>query len=129
MISPPAAVFASNYLVTLTALAASLEEIAGVPDPFEALGPLQRATLENVHAVGPAVALTGPAVRGDDLTVERNLRALAEHAPEAVPAYVALAELALGELACGHLKEQLPKSDGQIHDMMRVRLTWFWLAG
>ncbi|MGE5461227.1 MAG: Rossmann-like and DUF2520 domain-containing protein [Solirubrobacterales bacterium] len=91
-----AAVFASNYLVTLTALAASLEETAGVPDPLEALEPLQRATLENVHAVGPAAALTGPAVRGDDLTVERNLRALAEHAPEAVPAYVALAELALG---------------------------------
>jgi predicted short-subunit dehydrogenase-like oxidoreductase (DUF2520 family) len=91
-----AAVFASNYLVTLTALAASLEETAGVPDPLEALGPLQRATLENAHAVGPAAALTGPAVRGDDLTVERNLRALAEHAPEGVPAYVALAELALG---------------------------------
>ena len=93
-----AAVFASNYLVTLSALAASLEETAGVPDPLVALAPLQRATLENVHLVGPAAALTGPAVRGDDLTVERNLRALAEHAPEAVPAYVALAHLAL-ELA------------------------------
>ena len=90
-----AAVFASNYLVTLTALAASLEEAAGVPEPLEALAPLQRASLENVFAVGPAAALTGPAVRGDDLTVERNLRALAEHAPEAVRAYVALADLAL----------------------------------
>ena len=90
-----AAVFASNYLVTLAALAVSLEETAGVPEPLEALAPLQRATLDNVHAVGPAAALTGPAVRGDDLTVERNLRALAAHAPEAVPAYVALADLAL----------------------------------
>ena len=91
-----AAVFASNYLVTLTALAASLEEAAGVPDPLGALEPLQRATLDNVAAVGPAAALTGPALRGDDLTVERNLRALAERAPEAVPSYVALADLALG---------------------------------
>jgi predicted short-subunit dehydrogenase-like oxidoreductase (DUF2520 family) len=90
-----AAVFASNYLVTLTALAASLEEVVGMPEPLGALEPLQRATLENVHASGPAMALTGPAVRGDDLTVERNLRALAEHAPEAVHAYVALADLAL----------------------------------
>jgi len=93
-----AAVFASNYIVTLTALAESLQEAAGVPDPLEALGPLQRATLENIEAVGPGAALTGPAVRGDNLTVERNLRALAEHAPEAVRAYVALADLAL-ELA------------------------------
>jgi predicted short-subunit dehydrogenase-like oxidoreductase (DUF2520 family) len=90
-----AAVFASNYLVTLTALAAELEAAAGVPDPMAALEPLQRATLENVLARGPQAALTGPAVRGDAVTVETNLRGLAEHAPWAVPAYVALAELAL----------------------------------
>jgi predicted short-subunit dehydrogenase-like oxidoreductase (DUF2520 family) len=95
-----AAVLASNDLVALTALAVSLAEEAGVPDPLEALAPLQRATLENVLAVGPEAALTGPAVRGDDVTVERNLRALAEHAPHAVRAYVALAEIAL-ELAVG----------------------------
>lgn len=93
-----AAVFASNYLVTLTALAAELERLAGLPDPMAALLPLQRATLENVAALGPEAALTGPAVRGDAATVETNLRGLAEHAPWAVPAYVALAELAL-ELA------------------------------
>lgn len=90
-----AAVFASNYVVALGALAEDLEAVAGVPDPRAALGPLQLATLENVEAVGPAAALTGPAVRGDAGTVERNLRALGEHAPEAVAAYVALADLAL----------------------------------
>lgn len=90
-----AAVFASNYLVTLTALAAELAATAGVPDPIAALEPLQRATLENVLARGPQAALTGPAVRGDATTVETNLRGLAEHAPWAVPAYVTLAELAL----------------------------------
>lgn len=93
-----AAVFASNYLVTITALAEELERASGVPDPLGALEPLQRATLDNVTALGPGPALTGPAVRGDSGTVERNLEALAKHAPEAVAPYVVLAELAL-ELA------------------------------
>ena len=90
-----AAVFASNYVVTVTALAEELERAAGVPDPLGALTPLQEATLANVHRVGPAEALTGPAVRGDAVTLRRNLEALALHAPEAVRPYVALADLAL----------------------------------
>jgi predicted short-subunit dehydrogenase-like oxidoreductase (DUF2520 family) len=90
-----AAVFASNYLVTVTALAEELERSAGVPDPLDALAPLQAATLANVERVGPAEALTGPAVRGDAATVRKNLEALAAHAPEAVGPYVVLADLAL----------------------------------
>lgn len=90
-----AAVFASNYLVTITALAEELERSSGLADPMGVLEPLQRATLDNVAALGPGPALTGPAVRGDAGTVERNLEALAKHAPEALASYVALAELAL----------------------------------
>jgi predicted short-subunit dehydrogenase-like oxidoreductase (DUF2520 family) len=45
--------------------------------------------------MGPTAALTGPAVRGDAGTVAANLEALAKHAPQAVPAYVALADVAL----------------------------------
>ena len=90
-----AAVFASNYVVTVTALAEELVRTAGVPDPLGALTPLQEATLANVRRVGPAEALTGPAVRGDAVTLQRNLEALALHAPEAVRPYVALADLAL----------------------------------
>ena len=90
-----AAVFASNYLVTVTALAEELERAAGVPDPLDALAPLQAATLANVERVGPAAALTGPAVRGDAATVQRNLEALSAQVPEAVGPYVALADLAL----------------------------------
>jgi predicted short-subunit dehydrogenase-like oxidoreductase (DUF2520 family) len=93
-----AAVFASNYLVTVTAIAEELERSAGLDDPLGALAPLQAATLANVERVGPAAALTGPAVRGDAITVRRNLEALAKHAPEAVAPYVALADLTL-ELA------------------------------
>jgi predicted short-subunit dehydrogenase-like oxidoreductase (DUF2520 family) len=90
-----AAVFASNYLVTVTALAEELERVAGVPDPLVALAPLQVATLSNVLRVGPAQALTGPAVRGDAATVRKNLEALDASLPEAVRPYVVLADLAL----------------------------------
>jgi predicted short-subunit dehydrogenase-like oxidoreductase (DUF2520 family) len=90
-----AAVFASNYLVTVTALAHELERASGVDDPASILAPLQSATLANFERVGPAEALTGPAVRGDAGTVERNLEALAERAPGAVASYVVLADLAL----------------------------------
>ena len=83
-----AAVFASNYLVTVTAIAEELERSAGLDDPLGALAPLQEATLANVERVGPAAALTGPAVRGDAVTVRRTWRR-SRIAPEAVRPYVA----------------------------------------
>ena len=90
-----AAVFASNHLVTASAIAESLFTAAGVPDPARAMGPLQRATLDNVERLGPARALTGPAVRGDAGTIRRNLEALERHAPEVVTTYVAMARATL----------------------------------
>jgi predicted short-subunit dehydrogenase-like oxidoreductase (DUF2520 family) len=90
-----AAVFASNYLVAASAIAESLWAEAGVPDPARTMAPLQRATLENVERLGPARALTGPAVRGDSGTIRRNLEALEAHAAELVPAYVAMARATL----------------------------------
>ena len=90
-----AAVFASNYLVAITALADELFRDAGMPEPVDLFLPLQWATLDNVAAVGPAAALTGPTIRGDAGTVAANLEALTKQAPEAVPAYVALADVAL----------------------------------
>lgn len=88
-----AGVFASNFLVTITAIAQQIEAEAGVRDAGEYLATLQDATFQNMRRVGAAEALTGPAVRGDAATVQRNLEALAERIPEAVPSYVALAEL------------------------------------
>jgi predicted short-subunit dehydrogenase-like oxidoreductase (DUF2520 family) len=90
-----AAVFCSNYLVTVEGLAEDVFRAAGLKDPVEAFGPLARATLDNVLRAGPAEALTGPVARGDVGTVRRNLEALARHVPHAVPAYVALAAAAL----------------------------------
>jgi predicted short-subunit dehydrogenase-like oxidoreductase (DUF2520 family) len=90
-----AAVFASNYLITAAGVAEALFREAGVPDPVAALLPLARASLDNVARLGPAGALTGPAVRADAGTVARNLEALRDAAPHAVPAYVELCRLAL----------------------------------
>ena len=106
-----AAVFASNYVVAASAAAGSLFAAAGVPDPARAMAPLQRASLENVERLGPGRALTGPAVRGDAGTIQRNLEALEEHAPELIHAYVAMARATLdvaersGRLAAGSRAE------------------------
>lgn len=90
-----AAVFASNHLVTSSAVAEELFAAAGVPDPAAVVAPLQRASLENVERLGAERALTGPAVRGDAGTIRRNLEALKQEAPELIPAYVAMARVAL----------------------------------
>jgi len=90
-----AAVFASNYLVATSGVAERLFAAAGVPEPLDAMRPLQEATLANVATLGPGAALTGPAVRGDATTIERNLVALAADAPDAVPVYVAMCRVAL----------------------------------
>ena len=84
-----AAVVASNHLV---ALLGQVERIAaGIGVPGEAYIDLARATLDNVAALGPVAALTGPAARGDWDTIARHLAALDD---SEVPAYLALAAAA-----------------------------------
>jgi predicted short-subunit dehydrogenase-like oxidoreductase (DUF2520 family) len=90
-----AAVFASNYLVAVTALARDAGVAAALEDPVGLLGPLQATTLENLAAMGPERALTGPVVRGDAGTVARHLEALTAAVPAAVGPYVALARSAI----------------------------------
>jgi len=68
---------------------------AGIEAPAPLYLPLVRATLDNVESIGADRALTGPAVRGDAGTIGRNLEALSVAAPDAIPAYVALARVAL----------------------------------
>jgi predicted short-subunit dehydrogenase-like oxidoreductase (DUF2520 family) len=99
-----AAVFASNYVVAVSGIAAGLFASAGVPDPVAAMHPLQAATIENVARLGPQDALTGPAVRGDAGTIARHLDAIAVTAPDLVPPYVALCRAALS-LAGARLDE------------------------
>jgi predicted short-subunit dehydrogenase-like oxidoreductase (DUF2520 family) len=81
-----AATIASNHLVAL------LGQVARTaPVPLEAFLPLVRATVDNVAALGPSAALTGPVARGDSDTVRAHLDALA---PEERDTYRALARAA-----------------------------------
>ena len=89
-----AAVFASNYVVTVLAQADRLFRAAGVED-LSLWMPLSRSAVDALETLGPDQALTGPAVRGDAGTVRANLQALHRHAPEAVRTYAALATAAL----------------------------------
>jgi predicted short-subunit dehydrogenase-like oxidoreductase (DUF2520 family) len=102
-----AAVFCSNYLVAVEAMAEHLFRLAGLADPVVMFAPLARSALHATLWEGPANALTGPAVRGDAGTIRRNLEALSKEAPEAVQPYVALARMAadLGRRS-GRLSEE-----------------------
>lgn len=84
---------ASNFTVTLTALAAEILGSAGVPlpDALALVRPLVRGTAENVAHALPERALTGPIVRGDTTTLARHLGALEAHLPHLIPVYAALA--------------------------------------
>ena len=73
------AVFASNYLVVVEAVAQRLLRHAGLSDAdaWAALRPLVEGTIENLSRHEPREALTGPVVRGDTATIDRHLRSLA----------------------------------------------------
>jgi predicted short-subunit dehydrogenase-like oxidoreductase (DUF2520 family) len=82
-----AAVIASNHLV---ALLGQVERVAAaVGAPLEAYLDLARGSLDDVAAIGPAAALTGPVRRGDVATVARHVEALG---PDEAPAYEAMAK-------------------------------------
>jgi len=94
-----AAVIASNYTVTLAALASELLVGEGIaPDPNTALRylmPLLKGTVDNLQELGLPDALTGPLVRGDVGTVARHLEGLDACAPELAHLYRHLARLTL----------------------------------
>ncbi len=73
-----AAVFASNYLVTVLDAALRAYQAAGIPEPVarEMALPLASESMANVFRLGAAAALTGPVARGDMATVERQRRAV-----------------------------------------------------
>src|SRR5207237_3952494 len=84
-----AACIASNHVVALLGQAERVGAAAGVPR--EAFLDLVRATVENVATLGPGRALTGPAARGDEATLERHRAALD---PSELAAYDAMVDLA-----------------------------------
>ncbi len=87
-----AAAIASNHLVALLGQAERVAASAGVP--LDAYLDLVRATVENVAVLGPAAALTGPAARGDWITIGRHLDVLHALDPLEREAYEAMVRLA-----------------------------------
>ncbi len=82
-----AASVAANHLVALAAQVSRLATAAGVPD--DAFWDLMSSTLDNVRALGPQAALTGPAARGDVQTVANHVEAID---PAELQTYLVLAD-------------------------------------
>lgn len=96
-----AAVVACSGLAALLDLAVELFAVTGsLPgESLRRLRPLIDATLENIEVLGASGALTGPVVRGDVRTVQRELETISEAAPrhEALFAALSGALVALAE--------------------------------
>jgi predicted short-subunit dehydrogenase-like oxidoreductase (DUF2520 family) len=95
-----AAVFASNYLVTVLDAALRAYQAAGIAEPVaRALAqPLAAETMANVFRLGPEAALSGPIARGDLATVARQQAAVSQWDQPSGALYEALAA-ATGALA------------------------------
>jgi pyrroline-5-carboxylate reductase len=91
-----AAVFSSNFTVVLQGIAQDAWQSAGVPP--ELMRPLTEAllksTVDNVLAMGPAKALTGPAARGDTAVVQAQGEVVKQWNAPAGEAYALLSQLA-----------------------------------
>jgi predicted short-subunit dehydrogenase-like oxidoreductase (DUF2520 family) len=91
-----AAVFSSNFTVVLQGIAQDAWHSAGVPP--ELMRPLTEAllksTVDNVLAMGPAQALTGPAARGDTAVVQAQGEVVKRWNAPAGEMYQTLSELA-----------------------------------
>ncbi len=91
-----AAVFATNFLPVLQATAEALWLDSGVPPELlpQLRASLLRNAVDNLLALGPAGALTGPAARGDTALVQRQGQAVTAWDAQAGATYAALSELA-----------------------------------
>ncbi|MEP6794849.1 MAG: DUF2520 domain-containing protein, partial [Saprospiraceae bacterium] len=79
-----AAVFANNFSNHMLTLAESICKEHQLP--FEILKPLILETFSKAILSGPKESQTGPAVRGDDKTIEKHLHLLENH-PELSDVY------------------------------------------
>lgn len=99
-----AAVFSSNYLVVLQAIAREAWQAAGVPPALlpDVHAALLQATVTNTLALGPAGAITGPAARGDTAVVQQQGDRVQQWHPEAAAIYRQMAVLARRLALHGH---------------------------
>lgn len=72
-----AAVFGCNFVNHLYAMASEVLDGTGIP--FDILTPLLEETLQKALSHPPATVQTGPAVRHDQVTIDRHLSALRDN--------------------------------------------------
>lgn len=91
-----AAVFSSNFLSVIQAIAQEAWSAAGVPETLIPLvhESLLRGSVENLLAMGPAKAITGPAARGDTSVVIAQGALVTQWHPEAGDIYQQMSVLA-----------------------------------
>ncbi|MRW85053.1 DUF2520 domain-containing protein [Pseudoduganella sp. FT26W] len=87
-----AAVFASNYLVTVLDAALRAYQAAGIPEAVarQLAQPLAAESMANVFRLGAAAALSGPIARGDLATVARQQQAVSQWDADTGALYQAL---------------------------------------
>jgi len=108
-----AAVFASNYFVTLLKVATDLFQNFDVPaaQSTKVLMPLIQGNIKNINSIGLPGCLTGPIARGDVSTIEKHIFALKEKEPSILKLY---AELGLSTIPIalekGTLDEKVSKT-------------------
>jgi predicted short-subunit dehydrogenase-like oxidoreductase (DUF2520 family) len=92
-----AAVLATNFAPVLQTLAEDAWRATGMPDALvlRLRERLLRNAVDNIVALGPRKALTGPAARGDFAAIARQAAVVADWDPQAAAAYRALSDLAL----------------------------------
>jgi predicted short-subunit dehydrogenase-like oxidoreductase (DUF2520 family) len=90
-----AAVFASNYQVTLIDVAQQAYVAAGIAPELalKLIEPLLSESAANAFKIGPAAALTGPIARGDLATVARQYEAVQAWQPQIAGLYQQFAAL------------------------------------
>jgi predicted short-subunit dehydrogenase-like oxidoreductase (DUF2520 family) len=92
------AALASNGIVAIVDGALAMLVAAGVDrrEALAAIAPLCRRSLDNVLAVEPEAALTGPVARGDARTVRNHLAALKDRGQLQLPLYREIARALIG---------------------------------
>ena len=82
-----AAVFANNFTNHMLTIA---QNICGENNiPFEILKPLIQTTFEKALQQGPSESQTGPAIRGDDMSIEKHIQLLRDY-PQILEVYQAI---------------------------------------
>lgn len=84
-----AAVFASNYIVTLIKTATDLFKNFNISteQATEILMPLIQGNINNIKKIGIPSCLTGPIARGDITTIDKHISSLKEKEPDLLSLY------------------------------------------